>query len=118
MKRGGPLKRNTPLRQYSKKRQATQVQRRTLVAKILAERPYCQAGPRIVYNADRQHYCQTYSTDCHEPLTRARGGDILDPDNILAVCRACHDWIHRNPTQATKLNLLVSRYGSPYTAET
>jgi hypothetical protein len=115
MKRGGPIKRRTPLKPYSKKRKATQTARRELVKRILAERPYCQAGPRI---RDPKHRCQSYSTDCHEPLTRARGGDILDPNNILAVCRACHDWIHRNPAEATRLDLLASAYSPPYTPDT
>jgi len=46
--------------------------------------------------------------DLHEPLTRARGGSILDPANTVAVCRSCHDWIHDNPTAATDLGLLRS----------
>lgn len=50
--------------------------------------------------------CRGVADDVHEPLTRARGGSILDPANALAVCRPCHDWIHANPAEATALGLL------------
>ena len=115
VKRGGPLKRNTRLKPVSDKRKKVLVTRRKIVAEVLAERPYCQAGPRI---RDEKHRCGNLSTDCHEPLTRARGGSITDKNNILAVCRACHDWIHRNPAEATRLELLASGYAPPYTTET
>jgi hypothetical protein len=42
-------------------------------------------------------------------LTRARGGDILDPDNVKAICRPCHDWIHRHSAYALELGLLAIR---------
>ena len=33
-------------------------------------------------------WCTERATDPHEPLTRARGGDILDRDNIRKVCNS------------------------------
>lgn len=103
------LKRRTPLRQMSKKRQREQRQRRDFVAATLAARPRCQAGP-LIRGTDRIHPCYVWSSDVHEPLTRARGGSILDPDNAVAVCRSCHDWIHAHPAEATYLGLLRSQY--------
>lgn len=38
--------------------------------------------------------------DIHEVKPRGRGGSITDPDNLVAVCRNCHEWITRNPAQA------------------
>lgn len=45
--------------------------------------------------------------DPHEPLTRARGGSIVDRDNVVMVCRAHHSWIHRSPIEAHRLGFLV-----------
>lgn len=123
MKRSGPLKRKTPLKSISKKRQKIQGERRNLVREQLAVRPFCEAGEKIyiwhVDNFGQTHarakqktdQCQKRATDIHEPLMRSRGGSILDPDNTIAVCRRCHDWIHGNPEAATLLGLLQSAYG-------
>ncbi len=32
-------------------------------------------------------YCNEPARDPHEPLTRARGGNITDPENCRAICR-------------------------------
>lgn len=56
--------------------------------------------------------CQGARTDhIHEPLTRARGGRTDDIENMLAVCWACHRWIHDNPREATERGFLRSAYG-------
>ncbi len=122
-----PLKRKTPLRPVSKKRQRVQAQRRELVRNELEYRQWCEAGSHITRyllaqltetqkrifetsiktNRDTARLvCDGRAVDIHEPLTRARGGSILDPQNTMAVCRSCHTWIHDNPENATKLGLL------------
>lgn len=118
MKRSGPLKRKTPLRSVSKKRQSQQAARRKLVQEQLALRPKCEAGEPIYvhyqtnfgyeYARERRKTDQCYgrATDIHEPLTRARGGSITDVENTISVCRRCHDWIHAHPEIATDLGLL------------
>jgi hypothetical protein len=103
------VKRKTPLRQMSKKRQKEQRERRKFVADVLESRPRCQAGA-LIRGVMRAHPCHVWSVDVHEPLTRARGGSILDPDNAVALCRSCHDWIHTHPAEATYLGLLRSQY--------
>jgi hypothetical protein len=44
--------------------------------------------------------CGRWADDAHELLSRARGGSIVDPDNIRPVCRDHHDWITGNPKAA------------------
>ena len=101
-----PLKRSTkPINPVSKKRRREQVLRREFVRTLLEERPRCEAGP-IIRQASRTHGCSGLPCDIHEPLTRARGGSILDPNNALAVCRPCHDWIHEHPGLALEIGLL------------
>ena len=120
MKRSGPLKRTTPLKRgpgperrsrlkpMSEKRKKVSVARREFVADILSHRTRCEAGV-LVRSRDIEHRCFGYSTDVHEVLTRARGGDILDPMNVKAICRRCHDWIHEHPADALDLGLLAVR---------
>ena len=116
-----PLKRKTPLRPVRKKRQRVQAQRREFVRNELEYRQWCEAGSHItrhllaqltetqkrsIKTDPKKLVCDGRAVDIHEPLTRARGGSILDVKNTMAVCRACHDWIHNNPENATKLGLL------------
>ena len=109
-----PLKRKTALKPVSDKRRKLQTQRRTFVREQLQARPNCEAGPIIseyYQHAGKrenwiQYRCNNQSVDIHEPLTRARGGSIVEIDNSIAVCRMCHDWIHHNPQVATDLHLL------------
>lgn len=108
LKRGAPPERKTRLRPVSKKREALNRARRAFVAGFLAAHPRCQAGP-LILPVDHRHRCHLHSVDVHEVVTRARGGDILDPGNCRAICRACHDWIHEHPAAATGLGLLASR---------
>lgn len=72
------------------------VQRRALVAGLLAARPWCEVP-----------WCSQRSTAVHEPLTRARGGDILDPANCRCVCDPHHAEIHTEAPWAYELGFLV-----------
>jgi hypothetical protein len=85
--------RPTPVKARSAKRDAAMVERRPLVARLLAETPRCPA--RIVCRGAR-------TTDVHERLSRARGGSIVDErhGHMVALCRGCHDWITTHPAEA------------------
>ena len=76
------------MRPRSKKQAKIYVERRKLVAKILAQNPLCLR-------------CKiSKATEVHEILSRARGGSILDESNCAALCHACHFWITTNPKEA------------------
>ena len=90
------------MRFRSKKMARLYVDRRALVVRILDEFPICQ---RCGSNP---------SQDCHEVLSRARGGSITDPENIRALCRRCHVWVTEHPREATDEGWLRNswdRYG-------
>lgn len=70
-----PLARGKPLAARSAKTARIYVTRRQIVAELFAEPSICEVP-----------WCTNVATDPHEPLTRARGGDILDPANIRKVC--------------------------------
>ena len=82
--------------------------RRDLVARLLAERPWCEAcevldrpGVKIALR----------SQDVHEILPRSAGGSLTDPANLKCVCRPCHLYLHAHPKRAMELGLKRSRYG-------
>ena len=99
----------TPLRRVSKKRAKVQRQRSAMVGRELDRRPTCEVG-NMLYLWENGPYCLARASELHEPLTRARGGSILDPHNTIAVCRNCHRWIHDNPQSAPQLGLLKSQH--------
>lgn len=79
LERGEGLVRYAPLRAVSAARAAENRLRRKIVDQLFPERPVCfRPG------------CYQWADDVHEPLTRARGGSIVDPDNMCPLCRTCH----------------------------
>ncbi len=51
---------------------------------------YCEAGV---------HCCTIQAAQVHHIVLRSAGGADT-ADNLIAVCRPCHDWIHANPAEA------------------
>ena len=93
MKPGGPLKRSKGLRAVSAKRARENRERRAMVATLSGgERPLC-----AVWEAIQPEWCTRWADDAHEPLSRARGGSITDPENCAPLCRPCHDVITFRP---------------------
>lgn len=90
------------MNRQSAKRRKLANRRATFVRRFLKDHPHCQVG------WDRR--CQSDAVDVHEPLTRARGGSIVDPNNALAACRPCHDAIHAHPVEAMSRGFLRSQF--------
>jgi hypothetical protein len=109
--RGAPLQRSgqlasvTPLRSYtglqrhqgirpvSAKRRAENRQRRAMITGLAGgERPLC-----AVWLLIQPEWCTRWADDAHEPLSRARLGSIVDPENCRFLCRACHDVLTFRP---------------------
>jgi hypothetical protein len=89
----------------SNRKRAEIAARNILRLQLLKERgPWCQAHTTV---------CRGAWIEMHELLARSQGGDPLDHDNILCICRACHEWIHRYPKQALELGLRHSRQCQP-----
>lgn len=108
LSRSTPLKRSSRLAPRSAKTTAKYAGsgsaegRRALVARLLAERPRCQATIANVCTGD--------SVDVHELLARSAGGSILDESNCICCCRSCHRWIGDHPLEALARGLRLSRY--------
>ena len=115
-------KNRKPLRKVSKKRAKEQRIRSSMIRELVKERgDRCEAPALAMINLiDRQDEhsetkvkslswgCNGWADDVHEPLTRGRGGSITDPENMILVCRSCHDWIHAHPLSASDFGLLRS----------
>ena len=79
---------------------------------FLAQRPLCEAHP-ILFPADGTKattvpdtiiYNES-ATDIHHMAGRY-GGNYLNRDTWLPLCRNCHQWIGNHPKEAEKLGLL------------
>lgn len=99
MKRGGYL------RPRSEKRRKTMAERRKMLSKLRSD--LCAASKLVPYVK-----CSG-SLDPHEPLTRARGGSITDPSNLIWLCRSHHDFVHDYPHYAHELGLLKHSWERP-----
>lgn len=102
-----------PLAPFSAKR-LREHGRRAEVVQIVRERDqWCRLNPRSVHYPRVQvdalqadlPYCAG-QLDVHEVLTRARGGNYLDPDECVLVCRHHHDWIDTHQMEAHALGML------------
>ncbi len=91
--RRSPLKRTGRLRPMSKKRQREARAYSLLRAAYLKAHPTCEVCSKATPK-DIHHVCGRL------------GGNYLNPDTWLAVCRSCHDWIHTHPSKARQLGLL------------
>lgn len=96
-----PRQRGTTLPFRSSKQAALYVERRQLVARLLAERPWCEIR--------WDHACQGRAVDVDEILGRGVGGDFLDEQNCQTACRHCHDMKQQNPTDAERRGVTVQR---------
>ena len=95
----------SPINKVSKKRTALNAVRRNFVKGLLELRPLCEA--QIPY------VCRMVAVDVHEILTRARGGSIIDEDNCLCLCRACHIFVTDNPAFSNEKGFTVPSWSGP-----
>jgi len=93
------------VRHRSKKKQQEYALRRPLVEKLLSEKPFCEACPVFAVHDGKITYIRNKSSDIHEIVRRSQGGSILHEENLLAVCRPCHNRIGNNPQLAFDLGL-------------
>ena len=93
------------MRYRSRKKEEEYKIRRPLVARLLTEKPLCEACPVFAEHDEKTIYRRNKSSDIHEIIRRSQGGSILDEKNLLAVCRPCHNPIGNNPQLAFDLGL-------------
>lgn len=117
MKRSGPPERRTPMPRGKGFSSSSAPPPATSLRRTSARKAAEQRARREL--AQRNHGpvrcqwpggCVSEAVDQDELLMRSRGGSATDPDNIVLLCRAHHDWKHQHPTQAQAMGLMPSRY--------
>lgn len=119
MKRSGPLRRLTPLRTRSTLKRSTPLQQSRLgnqlrrtsrkrkalgVPKQIKEQVLNRDGGCRVMRSVPEVKCFG-PIDPHHVLRRSQGGpDTVE--NLIAVCRSHHDWIHQHPAKSYALGFL------------
>ncbi len=113
MKQGGPLRRLTPLRRTG------WIRRKPPTVKQRDDRAELEASKRVIWqrSGGRCEFVNPPTSDlvgrclieAHDPhhISRQSHGHDHSPDNLLAVCRFHHGWIHDNVTEARALGYLA-----------
>ena len=113
-----PLERGTPLRPVSAKRRQQNAGRRVMAGTLFPgargdgqDRPLCAVYvARGTIGLPPLDGCARWADNLHEPLTRARGGSITDPGNVLPSCDPCNGALSSIPESqlgwARRLGLL------------
>jgi hypothetical protein len=93
------MKRKTPIRRASKKRELELKIYYSLKKYILSQRPYCQ-----IPSANGTP-CLNRATGIHH--VKGRAGELLcDVRFWLAVCPQCHDYIHAHAKESRARGLM------------
>jgi hypothetical protein len=86
---------SSKLKQKSDKQKAIDKAYSLMRKEYLTKHPMCQI---------KLPGCTGQATDIHH--TEYRGIKTLAQATWLASCRACHDWVHKNPKEARELGYL------------
>lgn len=95
------------MRYRSNKKSKEYVERRKVVGEMLERFPFCQACPVFAEYDQKVTYVRNRSVDVHELKRRSQGGSIVDKENLLCVCRPCHNRIGNFPQLAFDLGLSI-----------
>ena len=95
------------MRAVSKKRAKLLRERKKLTDAMKREGPVmCQFPHAPTFARDNFiASCTRYADDLHEIRSRARGGSITDPANVIPLCREHHRWVTEHPLEAEKEGL-------------
>ena len=123
MKRGGPLRRLTPLKAKTPLRSTARLITRTPLKAASAKRQRENQTRAKVIGAIKatqiEHAGCVYCVRCrqtdesvihgHELRSRAQGGSITDPGNIVLLCNNCNEWCEDFPIEAAAAGWKLSR---------
>ena len=71
------------------------------VVDVLTRRPWCE----IRFDEN----CTGRATGLHHLRKRSQGGDLADPENVLASCSYCNGAIEDNPREAHERGFVIRR---------
>lgn len=108
MKRGGPLRRRTPLRSTRGVVRVPLTIKGKRSAGWHRSRQWCFDRAHGLCEAKVHEDCTGRAEHAHHILLRSQGGSD-GQENLLAVCHACHGWIHLHPGLSYELGFLRHR---------
>ena len=116
MKRGGPLRRKTPLPRGDKSLKRVAFRRRP-VEPDAYEREFQRQRHLVRIRSGgrceiRAKHCRGESSHVHHRQRRSQGGDN-SLENLLDLCSVCHFRVHRFPEQAFEHGWLVHEWDDP-----
>jgi hypothetical protein len=98
------------MRRVSKKRARENRERRRVILAHFGKHPRCY-GCLPLTELGIVTGCNGWADDAHEILSRARGGSITDPANVIPLGRLCHSYVTTHPREAEAAGL--SRSAGP-----
>ena len=120
-----PLKRKTPMKRSQKPLKRTPLKKQSQ-SKSAKEKRKSYASAKKEYMHDRgseKHHCERCeglfgitNLDLHHKAGRSGSSEnehgtmernLINKATFMAVCRDCHDWIHRNPKESRKMGWLI-----------
>lgn len=101
-----PLKRKTPMRRGNV-RAWNSTLNRVSTRQGIKNRKRVPVRDSYKVAHPRCERCRDRMWDVHEPWTKARGGPIDDPRNMMSVCRTCHDYIHQHNEESERNGWLI-----------
>ncbi|HEX7022621.1 MAG TPA: HNH endonuclease signature motif containing protein [Trueperaceae bacterium] len=103
--------RRTPLRRYKPLRARTVLRRTKALKPGRPHRIPQRVADEVTLRASgRCEICGRPGLEMHHRRRRAQGGKD-SPENLLLLCRECHDFIHHNPAWAYERGYLLRGYG-------
>ena len=99
----------TPLKRSSKPIKRSPL-RRVSVKQAGKNREYDKARAKCLRDADGKcevgwENCTGVATQCHHRKLRSAGGTN---ETLVAICRSCHDLLHKNPAEAVRRGWMES----------
>ena len=107
MNRSTPLRRSAGLRPVSEVRRQRAAEREQVRQTVIARDGGCVARGLLPGACGGR-------LDPHEPQ---RGANLLDPDQVLCVCRIHHGYLHEHPADSYELGLLAHFYDEQWSYE-
>lgn len=120
-----PLKRKTPMKRSQKPLKRTPLKRQSQSKSAKEKRKsYATAKKEYMHGrAGKKHHCERCEgligidrLDLHHKAGRAGSSEneegvmernLINKATFMAVCRSCHDWIHRHPKESRENNWLI-----------
>ena len=78
------------------------------IQEFLSAERECLKRAKYICQARIPDVCMVKAVTAHHLKLRSQGGGN-EQENLMAVCRDCHMFLHNNPAAATELGLMIQK---------